>query len=322
MLQMDRRSVDAHLAFAELYQVSGQHEAANREYLETLKLDENNPGANIGLAELLVIEGGLRRAGALFETAVRTYLTYWKVQKALGSYYSRSGMYHRAMESYLRVTKLMGGNTTVFNNLGAARLYVGDFDGAYESWQQANQLEPSSAVRSNMVSALYYGSRIEEALQQSEAALVLDPGEHRLWGDKGDALTLIAGKQAKMRAAYFHTIQLAEALVDVNSDDATTLSRLAVYTAAVGRDQEARVTIDRARGLAALDINVLYDAARTWRFLGHVDESVSYGKQALDAVYPLILLESDPQLYTETKKENNNDKNNIRFHAFVRDAAG
>ncbi|MBD3648501.1 MAG: tetratricopeptide repeat protein [Pseudomonadales bacterium] len=296
MLSRDKRSAEANLAFAELYQTSGELESAKLHYLETLKLDEDNPDASIGLAGILVQEGDSERARSFYTAAAKAHPTYWKVHNALGSFYFRAGMYHQAIESYLRVVELMDDNATALSNLGAARLYNGDFDGAFDAWRKANALEPTSASFSNMGTALYYGNRLDEAIDYYRASLEMDPNDHRLWGNLGDALALSGDARQDAVDAYGEAVRLAEAVVGVNADDAYTLSRLAVYYAALHQNDAALAAIEKAQKIASIDINVLYDAAIAWKLMDRLAKATEYKNKALNAGYPEVLILADPQL--------------------------
>jgi tetratricopeptide (TPR) repeat protein len=296
MLELTDRGVDANLAIAELYLTSGELESAKIHFSSVLEIDPENSDANIGLATILVNEDDMQRALTYFEIAAKAHPTYWKAHNALGGFYFRSGMYHRAIESYLRVTELTDGNPTALSNLGAARLYAGDFDGAYDAWQAAIDVDSNAASYSNIGTALYYGNRLSEAVSYYEAALEVDPTDHRLWGNLADALMLGHLDTEKAVNAYQEAIRLAEAVIEVNPDDAYSLSRLAVYHAAMGNDELALKAMERAQNIASLDINVMYDIAVALKLMDRREEATKYKDRALEAGYPAVLMQADPQL--------------------------
>ena len=296
VLSLDKSSLETHLALAELYRTSGKLELARLQYLAALDLGPTNPDAEIGLADVLVKQGDLQGGEALYKRAVNDNPTYWKAHNALATYYFRHGMFNRAIEGYTRVTQLTGANAVAFSNLGAARLYAGDFDGASNAWRRANQLDTNSASFSNLGTALYYEGKFTDALKQYRAALAMDPDDHRLWGNVADNLRLIPGNEAEARKAYLMAISLVAPVVNVNPDDAYALSRLSVYYAAIDDQTDATGMATRAEKLAGLDLNVLYDLAVSSALLGDRVKARGYITRALNAGYPAVLLESDPQL--------------------------
>ena len=307
VLAVDKSSVESHLALAELFRASGELQSAKLEFLNTLDLDADNPDAMIGLADVLVKQGDMQGGEHLYERCVKENPTYWKAQNALGNFYFRQGMFYKAAESYTRVTELTSSNAVAFSNLGAARLYAGNFQGATAAWRRANELETNSASFSNLGTALYYEGKYSEALKQYKAALSMDPGDHRLWGNLADNLRLIPGRAEEARKDYDKAISLANAVIKVNPDDAYTLSRLAVYYAAIGNRVLSIEMAQRAEKLAGLDLNVLYDLAVASSLLGNSHKAQEYVDKALNAGYPIVLVRSDPQL--KGLEEPSNDKN-------------
>ena len=63
----------------------------------------------------------------------------------------------------------------------------------------------------------------------------------------------------------------------------------------------------RAEKLAGLDLNVLYDLAVASSLLGNIRKAQDYVGKALNAGYPTVLVDSDPQL--NGLKVSSHDKN-------------
>ena len=290
------QGIEANLAMAELYDTGGELEAAKSHFLQVLELDAKNPDANMGLADILVREEDMQRAHAFYQAAVKAHPTYWKAQNALGAFYLRSGMYHQAIESFIRVTELVDDNATAFNNLGAARLYGGDFAGASQAWQVSTNLDPNSASFSNMGAALFYARKYANAIQSYRAALELNPEDHRVWGNMAEALLLDGTDPKETRHAYNTAIRYAEAVIAVNPADAFTLSRLAVYYAAIDNDEKALSIMSSAQDIAGLDIDVLYDRAVALTLMDQLPDAKEVITKAIEAGYPAVLIQADPLL--------------------------
>lgn len=283
------------LALAELYRASGEPDLAIYRYSRALELDARSADATLGLAAVYFEQGDTLASEELYLRATRLKPTYWKAHNQLGSFYFRQGLYYQAMESYLRVTQLTTANATAHNNLGAARYYAGDFDGAYEAWNASTKLSTSSASYSNMGTALYLLERFDEALFLFETAVKMDPGDHRLWGNVGDNLRFIANDPARVRSTYAKAIELAEKNLSVNPRSFRDSSRLAVYYAALGDEKSALDNIAKSEKFAGDDFNVLYDLAVAYSVLGDQASTTEYITRALDAGYPEVLFNSDPE---------------------------
>jgi Flp pilus assembly protein TadD len=146
-----------------------------------------------------------------------------------------------------------------------------------------------------MGTALYYAGRFKDALHQFETALKMDANDHRLWGNIGDNLRFLKGDSARLNDAYQQAIALAEKNLAINSSNANTNSRLAVYYAAINAPDKARIQIDKTAEIALNDSNVLYDLAVANALIGDDTASEQYIQLALEAGYPRSLLKSDPQ---------------------------
>jgi Flp pilus assembly protein TadD len=146
-----------------------------------------------------------------------------------------------------------------------------------------------------MGTALYYAGRFKDALHQFETALKMDPNDHRLWGNIGATLRFLKGDSSRLNDAYQQAIALAEKNLAVNSSNAATNSRLAVYYAAINAPHKARIQIEKTAKIALNDSNILYDLAVANVLIGDDMASEQYIQLALEAGYPRSLLRSDPQ---------------------------
>jgi tetratricopeptide (TPR) repeat protein len=294
-LAIDANQPAVQLALAELYRTNGELELAKYHYTRTLEIDSRDADATMGLAAIFASENDLETAEELYLKATRLKPTYWKAQNMLGAYYFRQGLYFQAMESWLRVTQLTTANATAYNNLGAAQFYAGNFDAAYQSWKRASDLFTNSASYSNMGTALYLLNRFDEALEQFEIAIEMDPEDHRLWGNVGDNHRFIPGHHNEVVSSYRKAAELAESNLAVNPNDYTANSRLAVYYSALNQVEEAQSIIERSEKLAGDDFNVLYDLAVASSLLNDMEAAKVYVQRALDAGYPEVMYNSDPQ---------------------------
>lgn len=283
------------LALGELYRTSGEMEQAKYHYTEALESDSRDVDATMGLAAVFASEGDFAMAEDLFVQATRLAPTYWKAHRSLGTFYFSQGSFFQAIESYRQVTLLTTANATAFSNLGAAHYYAGDFEAALTAWEKANQLSTTSASYSNMGTALFFLRRFDEALVQFQTAVKITPEDHRLWGNIGDTLRLIQVEVQQIEQAYEKAVQLAQQGLAVNPNKASDISRLSVYLAAIGARERALLSIQRSEDVAGDDFYVLYDLAIATKLMNNSVASEDYLARALDAGYPAVLHESDPE---------------------------
>jgi len=288
-------SVMVELALGDLYRISGELEQAKYHYTEALESDPQDVEATMGLASVFATEGDFAMAEDLFIQATRLAPTYWKAHRSLGSFYFSQGSFFQAIESYRQVTLLTTANATAFSNLGAAHYYSGDFEAALTAWETANQLSTTSASYSNMGTALFFLRQFDEALAQFQTAVKITPEDHRLWGNIGDTLRLMRVDKQQIAQAYEKAVQLVQQGLDVNPNKASDISRLSVYLAALNARERALISIKRAEDIAGDDFYVLYDLGIAAKLMDNSVASQNYLARALDAGYPPVLHESDPE---------------------------
>ena len=143
-----------------------------------------------------------------------------------------------------------------------------------------------------------------------EKAIELEDGVYRNWSFMADAYHW-AGQPAQARAAWQRVIELAEAHLALNPQDARALGNLAeVYAKIGGREQEARAMIERLLDLKQIDNDNLATIARTYEQLGERERALQYLERALENGLTLVAIERSPWLkalrddpgYKEIKK--------------------
>jgi len=101
-----------------------------------------------------------------------------------GNYYDSVGLRDLARLDYNHSLKLNPAQPDVFNLLGVYLTQVGEFDAAYEAFDSTLDLDPgnSYSVRNRAI-ALYYGDRIDLALEDMEKHFAEDPTDpfRALW---------------------------------------------------------------------------------------------------------------------------------------------
>ncbi|MBA5763908.1 lipoprotein NlpI [Vibrio sp. 404] len=101
-----------------------------------------------------------------------------------GNYYDSVGLRDLARLDYGQSLKLNPAQSELFNLLGVYYTQIGEFDAAYEAFDSTLDLNPenSYAVRNRAI-ALYYGDRIDLALEDMEAHFAEDSSDpfRALW---------------------------------------------------------------------------------------------------------------------------------------------
>ncbi len=283
------------LGLGEIALASGELAQAEYHYGRAIELDQGNVDATMGLASVFSDKGDIQAAEALYLDATERQPTYWRTYNNLGNFYYIQGLYSKATEAYLRFTQLAPTNATAFSNLGAARFLGGDFEGAVDAWTTANQFSTLSESYTNLGVALYHMGRLDEAIHNFETALKMEPEDHFLWGNLGDALRVARAPGDRMGETYMRARELALASLDVNDSEADTLARVAVYSATLGDQLMAQEYITKAEQIGGDNVYVLYDLGVASLILGNGAARKQYVERALALGFPRVLYETDPQ---------------------------
>jgi tetratricopeptide (TPR) repeat protein len=293
-LTLDSKDEAVYIALGDLYRNSGQLAAAQVEFNKALSLDATAVDAYIGLGETLASAGDASGAEWALHEAVTRQPGYWQGFNALGTFFLKRGMLDEAIDAYSRMAYLVPDNPWAYNNLGGARFFAGDFEGALGDWRRANSLKPNRAALSNMGTAYFHLRRFDEAAEMYRQALAITPRDHRLWGNLGDVARLLPHRAAEARQAYARQIELAQQNLAINEADANALSRTGVSEAFMGDRDAAVAATERALRIAPDDMDVLYDASVTFVTLGEVDRAVDTLRRAIAAGYAKAQLTTDP----------------------------
>ena len=101
-----------------------------------------------------------------------------------GNYYDSVGLRDLARLDYSQSLQLNPSQPDLFNLLGVYYTQVGEFDAAYEAFDSTLDLDPdnSYSVRNRAI-ALYYGDRIDLAIEDIDAHFAEDPSDpfRALW---------------------------------------------------------------------------------------------------------------------------------------------
>lgn len=118
-------------------------------------------------------QGGQKRAIGLLEQAVNADPQLWEGRYNLGVLLADSGDLVAAEKQLATAHKLAPNAEDVVVALGEVRRRLADFSGAIEVLKEFVRQNPDAGLaRTALVSALREGGKVEEAIQQAQAALV------------------------------------------------------------------------------------------------------------------------------------------------------
>ncbi len=179
------RGVALRVALGASYQERGEDEAAEREYLEALKLNPGSAKAHAALASLFAQRGDPGRAEREFLEAIRLETNHGRldlIRGDLAAFYERQGALGQAERLYLQVVASRPNDPLLRQNVAVFYHFTKrDPRRAEEEYRAALRLRPSEVEFYIGLAALYIEtaqlSKAEELLRRG---LAVNPAERRL----------------------------------------------------------------------------------------------------------------------------------------------
>jgi tetratricopeptide (TPR) repeat protein len=185
---------------------------------------------------------------------------FWGNHSSLGYAYMKTGRHREALDAYETITRLQPDNSRGFQMTGTAYQNLGDNRQALLNYQRAIELAPDALAYSNIGTLHYDEGRFREAASAYEEAVRIGPPSAATQRNLGDAYARL-GEAARARQAYLRAVELSRQALEVNPQDAQTLSRLALYEAKLGRHADAAAHIGQAALLSSADGDISYRKA-------------------------------------------------------------
>ena len=125
---LDRTAQEVHVAIGQLRLATGKPAEAELAFRDALALAPQSSDVLIGLGDALDAGGKFDEADAAYRQAIAAQPRYAGANIAYGNFLLGRGRPADAIPAYERATLFSPDNTNAFNNLGAAYLYLGDFE--------------------------------------------------------------------------------------------------------------------------------------------------------------------------------------------------
>ena len=295
-----------HTSLGRLYTATGRYEDAEASFRKALEVDPSSVASFIGLGDVYRLlnrheeaEDNLRQAIGLHPGDPVPY-------NRLGRFLFRSGRFDEAAEQYQHFVSLQPDNMNAYSNLGAAYMMFGNFELAAPAYQRAIDIEPNKNGYSNLGLMHYYLGDLDAAIASHNKAVELAPNDHLARSNLGDALW-ISGRETAALGEFRKAEAMATSALQINRNDPFLMMDLSWIYAMLGKPEEARTTIDRARELAPDDpYSYYYDGLVHLRAgdkaaaLGALERAadMGYSRRMMAAEPHLKLLRDDPAFST------------------------
>ncbi|MEP6960552.1 MAG: tetratricopeptide repeat protein [Acidobacteriota bacterium] len=289
-------SAEVHRSLAEVHGVKGEFEAGITELRRALEIDPSDASSYGILAIQYRNLGKSKEAEAAFLQSVALRPNYWNSYNALGSFYVSQGKYPEAEKAFRTEVQILPTQTMGFNNLGAGLILTDRCSEAVEVFRKSIAIKPSAGAYTNLGNCEFKERHYTAAAAAMEAAAKLNPKEHLLWRNLGDAYQMLPGREADARGSYQQALDMAEALLKVNPRDARALSSTALYRAKLDDSPRAQTAIAQTDRLESKDLSVIFNTAVASELTGQRKSALSRIKSALEQGFSMERVTSAPEL--------------------------
>ncbi len=281
----DRGLANGHTCLGFVYNDTGKYEQAVEQFQQAVELEPNNDDAYRGLASAYGGLGKLAEAEATYLRAIEARPSYWAGYRDLGYFYYLHGRYAEAEKRFRTVTELTPDNPRAYTGLGAIYHLMGQDEEAIKVLQKSLAIKPTPEAYTNLGTIYHFEQRYRDAVPMMEKAVELGGANYIRWGNLAETYYRVPELNAKATGAYRQAAQLAERQLTINPKDAEARAWLAVYWVRLKRKQEALTEIERARRLAAKDVNILFRAAQVYELAGNRDRALRALESAVEGGY-------------------------------------
>jgi TolB-like protein/Tfp pilus assembly protein PilF len=286
------------ISLGQLYRLSDELERSEENFLRAIEFDDQNADAYDGLARTYERQNRLEDARIAFERAIEVQPGSWRAHNSMGGFLFRIGRSDEAISFLREAVDLSPNNARALGSYGAVLVMVGEFEQAREVWYRSLQIEPTAITYSNLGTASFFMQDFEQAAAMYMRAIELTPNDYQLWGSLGDAYRFTPGAESDSVSSYSKAIELAEAHLQLNVNDAYTLAAAGFYLAAVDRADQAERRVALATELAPEDMYIQYFAALAAAAMGDNNGALEAARRAVENGYPVTLLKADAGLQT------------------------
>lgn len=232
-----------------------QFEAAHDSFTRTVRLDPNQFGATLGIAQIAALHGDVDGAEEALAKAERLVPDHPRLlaQKAGLAQLRRD--HEAAIKLFMAAVKRDGNDPAIHANLGRSFAAVGHTAFAEQALRNALLLKPDyTAARITLGQVLITDNRPDEALQEYAQALAERPGHPMALAGRADALRHtgdVAGAIEAYRSAY--------AVAPVLQGLANSLAETLLIT---GAEEEARALLEDALKQSPRDADLRLTAVK------------------------------------------------------------
>jgi eukaryotic-like serine/threonine-protein kinase len=264
----DPNDARTHLINGRVYQTTGQHQRAIREFQAALEINPEETEARRYLAIAYETAGEPDAAEAEYRKTVQLRPRFWQVYEDYGVFLFQQGRYREAEENFVRGTEYAPGNVRAMTNLAAVYLMQGRYAAAENELRKAPDSANDDLVFAQLGWAYIFEGKFTDATDALKKAVTLPGASSNTWSSLARAYRWEGKHPEDQKAAYAKALQLADEELRVNPVSAGTRSNRAYLLAESGRAAEAQQEIVAAKARAPGNTTVLFRSALVHELAG------------------------------------------------------
>jgi tetratricopeptide (TPR) repeat protein len=291
-VSLDTDRAEGHTCLGLVHQAMGKYEQSIAELQVAFRLDPASDLVNRSLARAYERVGRAADAEKTYRTAIDLSPQNWRGYHSLGVFYQNQAQYREAADMYREVVRLAPDSFRALYNLATAETQLGRHQEAIELCRRSLRIRPNAPAYSNLAAVQLGLRQYREAADNFQAALKLDDRNYILWGNLGEALYRIPGKQAQAISAFREAITKASVRLKVNPRNTAIIVDLARYNAMTGDRENALEMLRTAVALEPGSPDVLFRGALVHAQLRHATAACQYLQKSLKAGLPVSEIET------------------------------
>jgi tetratricopeptide (TPR) repeat protein len=284
-----------HVVRALTYLATGRHALAIPELEEALRIDPDAVGARENLAKSYTATGQLPRAERTLEQGITARPQYWSAHEDLGVFRLNQGQYKEAEVHFVAGRQYAPDNPRVISNLAAVYTMTEQFDAAEQELKRGLALAPDALLYNNLGWAYFYQGNFVDGVDSLKKAVALTTDDSVVLAGLARGYRWMA-RPAEARAACDIAIAAARRQISADPRNAEVRANLAYLYAETGNHAEAGRLIDRALDDAPENVRVRFMSALVLELTGQRRAALDALKWAIDRGHPKYQIAYHPDL--------------------------
>ena len=203
---------------------------------------------------------------------------------------------HQAAAEFEKAVSLAPDVAEYRSSLGGTYLFAGVYPKAEHALQKAISLQPSYQAYSNLGQTYFLERKFEDAIAAFEQATVLGERQIQAHGNLARAYYWYPPTRSKAKAECRKAIELSDAALRVNANDADVHTLVAEYFAMLGEKDEALQHLQTALELRPGDAETEYYAAKVYNLLGNREQALNWLEKSIKSGYSAAEIKNTVEL--------------------------